>query len=112
MDINFQMFSDGIEVCLLSSPKRKRKQSNYNTPPSPPPPHYFVGRNLDQSLFQCLQISLVLFFSSALVGVTQSRAVVILIPPTNLQKVHITIQTLWFGLIFLMQVFKTSHEMR
>lgn len=43
------------------------------------PPCYFVGHNLDQSLFQCLETSLVLFFSSDLVGVIQNGAVVILI---------------------------------
>lgn len=104
MDINLQTFSDRIDIYLLSSPRRKRKTGQLR------PLHHFVGHNLDQSLFQCLQTCLVLFFCSDLVGVTQSRAVAILIPPTNLQKVQITIQTLWFGLTFFYASFQNQPQ--
>lgn len=62
---------------------RGRRNQNSNTSSTPP---YFVGRNLDRSIFQYLQTSLVLFFSSDLMRFIQSRAHVILILPQSCKK--------------------------
>lgn len=102
-------FADVQEWDRYVSTKQSEEE---NRPTSPSPRSLFVGCNLDQNLFQCLQTCFILFFSSHLMGVIQSRAVGILIFPTNSQKVHITIQNLWFDLTFLMQVFITNHEMK
>lgn len=50
------------------------------------PPCYFAGHNSGQSLFQAVETSPVLFFSSDLVGIIQNGAVVILILPPKLAE--------------------------